>query len=69
VKILVAVAPGGKLSLNSPGAPPVPMTQVKGLVFRTPQFSDVTFEFVLQNGNVIAMKQKTPGAEFSFPKK
>jgi hypothetical protein len=42
---------------------------VKGLQFRTPQFSDVIFEFVVESGQVKALKQKEPGSEFSFPRK
>jgi hypothetical protein len=52
-----------------PGGPPLPLNQVKGLQFRTPQFSDVVFEFVMENGQVKALKQKEPSAEFSFPRK
>jgi hypothetical protein len=42
---------------------------VKGLRFRTPQFSDVIFEFVMENGQVKALKQTDPSGEFSFPRK
>jgi CubicO group peptidase (beta-lactamase class C family) len=69
VKILVRVAPDGKLSLAAPGQAPVPLNQVKGLVFRTPQFSDVTLEFLLRDGQVTALRQREPGAEFTWPKK
>jgi len=57
------------LALVPPGAPPMPLLQVKGTRFRTPQFSDVVFEFVVENGNVIAMKQRQPEGEFTLPKK
>jgi hypothetical protein len=57
------------LALVEPGAPPLPLNQVKGLRFRTPRFSDLTFEFVMENGRVKAIKQTDPGGEFSFPKK
>jgi hypothetical protein len=42
---------------------------VKGLAFRTPQFSDLTFEFVLQDGKVTGLKQKDPAGELTFPRK
>jgi hypothetical protein len=42
---------------------------VKGLQFRSPQFSDVVFEFVVENGHVKALKQRSPGGEVSLPKK
>jgi hypothetical protein len=41
---------------------------VKGLRFRTPQFGDVVFEFVVEGGRAKALKQRTPGGELSFPK-
>jgi len=69
VKIQVRVAADGKLTLASPGQAPVPLAQAKGLVFRTPQFSDVTFEFLVRDGQVTALRQREPGAEFTFPKK
>ncbi len=68
-KIQVSLAADGKLSLVLPGQPPIPLTQVKGLVFRTAQFSDRTLEFLVQDGQVKALKQKNPGGEFTFPKK
>jgi len=69
VKIQVTLAPGGKLSMAAPGAAPVPLTQEKGLAFRTPQFSDVTFEFLVRDGQVTALRRREPGAEFTFPRK
>jgi CubicO group peptidase (beta-lactamase class C family) len=69
VKIQVTLASDGKLSLVRPGQPVIPLTQMKGLVFRTPQFSDLTLEFVVQEGQVKALKQKAPEGEFTFPKK
>jgi CubicO group peptidase (beta-lactamase class C family) len=57
------------LSLVPPGAPPMPLIQVKGTRFRTPQFSDLIFEFVVENGNVTAMKERQPEGEFTLPKK
>jgi len=56
------------LALVPPGAPPQPLNQVKGLRFRTPQFSDTIFEFVVENGRVTALKERDPGGELSFPK-
>jgi hypothetical protein len=56
------------LSLIAPAGPPLPLVQVKGLRFRTPQFSDVIFEFVVENGQVKALKQTDPGSEYVFPR-
>lgn len=69
VKIQVALAADGKLSLVFPGEPPVPLTQVKGLVFRTPYFADDTLEFVVEDGQVKGIKHKDPSGELTFPKK
>jgi hypothetical protein len=42
---------------------------VKGLKFRTPQFSDAIFEFIVENGQVKALRQIDPGGEVTLPKK
>jgi rRNA processing protein Gar1 len=68
-KIQITYQENSGLSLVSPGAPPIPLQQVKGLRFRTPQFSDVIFEFVLENGEVKALKQRDPAGEYTFPRK
>jgi CubicO group peptidase (beta-lactamase class C family) len=68
-KLQVTYQENSGLSLVSPGSPPLPLNQVKGLRFRVPQFSDVIFEFVMENGQVKALKQKAPDGEFSFPRK
>lgn len=69
VKIQITLASDSKLSLVFPGQPVVPLTQLKGLVFRTPQFSDMTYEFVVQNGQVTGLKQKSPEGEITLPKR
>jgi CubicO group peptidase (beta-lactamase class C family) len=68
-KIQVTYQESRGLSIVPPGAPPLQLNQVKGLRFRTPQFSDVVFEFVVENGQVTALKQRNPSGEFSFPKR
>jgi len=69
VKIQIALAPDGSLSLVLPGQPIVPLTRVKGTAFRTPRFSDVTLEFVVQDGQVKGLKQKDPSGEIVLPKR
>jgi len=69
VKIQVALAPGGGLSLVVPGQPVLPLIQVKGLAFRTARFSDLIFEFVVQDGQVKGLKRKDPSGELTLPKK
>jgi len=39
---------------------------VKGLQFRTPQFTDVIYEFVLEDGQVKALKERDPSGEFTY---
>jgi hypothetical protein len=34
-----------------------------------PQFSDVLYEFVLENGRVKALKEKDPSGEHLFPRR
>src|SRR6266849_2242909 len=68
VKIQVTYQETSGLALVGPGAPPRPLNQVKGLRFRMPQFSDIIFEFVLENGQVKALKQRDPGSEYVFPR-
>ncbi|HXJ92037.1 MAG TPA: serine hydrolase [Terriglobia bacterium] len=65
----IALTPGDGLSLVLPGQPILPLKQTKGLAFRTPQFSDLVFEFVVQDGQVKALKQRDPSGETTFPKK
>jgi hypothetical protein len=61
--------PGGGLSIALPGAPVLPLNQTKGLAFRTPQFADLVFEFVVENGQVKALKEKDPAGEMTYQKK
>jgi CubicO group peptidase (beta-lactamase class C family) len=68
-KIQVTYQENRGLSIVPPGGRPLSLTQVKGLRFRTPQFSDVIFEFAVENGQVKALKQKDPSGEFVFPRK
>ena len=68
-KLQVNYQENSGLTLVSPGSPPLPLNQVKGLRFRTPQFSDLIFEFIVENGQVKALKQTDPGGEYLFPKR
>jgi len=40
----------------------------QGLKFRTPQFADNIWEFVMENGKVTALKERNPEGEFTFPR-
>ena len=66
VKFQVIYQPGAGLSLVFPGGPPLKLIPVKGLQFRTPQFSDTIYEFVMENGKVKALKERDPSGEYSY---
>jgi CubicO group peptidase (beta-lactamase class C family) len=68
VKFQVLYQPGAGLSLAFPGGPPVKLIPIKGLRFRTPQFADNIYEFVMENGQVKALKERDPSGEYSFPR-
>jgi len=66
VKFQVLYQPGTGLSLSFPGGPPIKLIPIKGLKFRTPQFADDIYEFVMENGKVTALKERDPSGEFTF---
>jgi hypothetical protein len=63
LKVYVVANGISDLSIVVPGQPSVPLTLTKGLVFKTPQFSDLTFEFVVKDGQVQAMGDAPASAE------
>ena len=68
VKFQVTYQPGSGLALEFPGGPPEKLIPVKGLQFRTPRFADVIYEFVLENGQPKALKERNPSGEFAYPR-
>jgi CubicO group peptidase (beta-lactamase class C family) len=68
VKFQVTYQPGSGLALEFPGGPPEKLIPVKGLQFRTPRFADVIYEFVLENGQPKALKERDPSGEFIYPR-
>ena len=56
------------MTLKIPGRPAYELKQAKGLAFKLPQFSDLTLEFLVEDGHVKAIKQKDPSGEYTFPK-
>jgi len=68
-KFQVVFRPGGGLFVVQPGAPDQKLVPYKGLKFRLPEFADVLFEFVEENGQITALKQITPGGEFVSKRK
>ena len=66
VKFQVTYTPGAGLALAFPGGPPQKLIPLKGLQFRTPQFADIVYEFVLENGQVKGLKERDPSGEYLF---
>jgi len=68
-KFQVVLKDDGSLALVIAGRPAVALVPYKGLTFKVTEFADVTFEFVVEDGTVKALKERTPGGEFSFARK
>ena len=68
VKFHVAYQPGAGLALLFAGGAPTRLIPIKGLRFKTPQFSDDIYEFVMENGQVIALKERDPSGELTYPR-
>lgn len=67
-KVQVKAREGG-LVLATPGDSDLKLLPYKGLKFRCVEFSDLTFEFVLENGQVKALKQTDPSGEYTLTRK
>jgi CubicO group peptidase (beta-lactamase class C family) len=57
------------LWLKFPGENEQALIPYKGRQFRIKEFSDVIFEFVIEGGQVTALKQRDPGGEYVFKRK
>jgi CubicO group peptidase (beta-lactamase class C family) len=68
-KFQVVLKEDGGLFLLFAGQPERKLIPHKGLKFRIPEFSDVVWEFVVENGQAKALKQRDPSGEFTYPKK
>ena len=68
VKFEVRYQPGTGLSIAFPGAPAQRLVHLKGMQFRTPLFADDIYEFVVENGQVKALKEREPSGEFTYPR-
>ncbi len=69
VKFQVVLKESGTLWLAIPGNTEQELVPYKGLMFRIKLFADVTFEFLMENGKVTALRQRDPGGEYVFPRK
>ena len=68
-KFQVVLKEDGNLYLVFPGQADEKLIPYKGLIFRIKLFSDVVFEFVMENGQVKSLKQRDPGGENVFTRK
>jgi hypothetical protein len=59
----------GALGIVFPGQPFRALVPWKPNRFRVKEFSDVSIEFVVENGEVKEMRQADPSGEFRFPRK
>jgi hypothetical protein len=69
VKFQVVLKEGDGLYLVFAGRPEQKLIPIKGLQFRLKEFSDLIFEFVMENGKVKAIKQRDPSGEYVMPRK
>ncbi len=65
-KFRVVLKEAGSLALVYPGQPEEALLPYKGLKFRIKAFADVVFEFVVEDGQVKALKQTDPSGENVF---
>jgi CubicO group peptidase (beta-lactamase class C family) len=65
----VALKEENALYLVFPGQAPIKLIHYKGLKFRLKEFSDSVYEFVIENGEVKALKLRRPGGEVIFTRK
>ncbi len=68
-KFQVVLKEDGGLYLVFPGQPETRLVPYKGLQFHVQEFSDLSLEFVLENGVVTSLKQRDPSGEFTFRRK
>jgi CubicO group peptidase (beta-lactamase class C family) len=68
-KFQVVLKEDGGLFLLFAGQPEQRLVPYKGLKFRIPEFSDVVFEFVVDNGQAKALKRRDASGEFTYTKK
>jgi hypothetical protein len=68
-KFQVLLKEDGGLFLLFAGQPEQKLVPYKGLKFRIPEFSDVVFEFVVENGQAKALKRRDASGEFTYTRK
>lgn len=69
LKFQVALKQDGGLYLVFSGRPEQQLLPYKGLKFMIKEFPDVVFEFIVENGQTKALKQRDPSGEYVFTRK
>jgi CubicO group peptidase (beta-lactamase class C family) len=64
-KFQILLKEDGSLVHSFPGLPDETLVPYKGLQFRAREFSDVVFEFVLEDGEVKSLKRRNAAGEFT----
>jgi CubicO group peptidase (beta-lactamase class C family) len=67
-KFQVVLKEDGSLTLVFAGRPEIKLVPYKELQFHVKEFSDLTVEFVVENGQVKSLKQRDPSGEYTFPR-
>ncbi len=67
-KFQVVLKKDGYIYLVDSGQPENKLLPYKGLKFRIEQFSDIIFEFVVENGQVKSLKRISPSGEYVYTK-
>jgi hypothetical protein len=67
--VLTVALKNNELTVSFPGAPATHLIPYKSRVFKAKEFSDMTIEFVMENGKATAMKQKDPSGEYLMKRK
>ena len=68
-KFEVVLRDDGSFGVAFAGQPFQVLMPWKPHLFKIPEFSDVTVEFVAEGDRVVAMKQRDPSGEYTFPRK
>jgi CubicO group peptidase (beta-lactamase class C family) len=69
VKFQVVLKEDGSLYRVFPGGTEVKLLAYKGLQFHVKEFSDQVWEFVVEKGQVKALKHRSPSGEYVYPRK
>lgn len=67
--VLTIVLKNNELIVTAPDAPDEHLIPYKPRVFKAQKFSDMTIEFVMENGKVTGFKQKDPSGEYVIKRK